>query len=608
MPPRPSKSKAERHLAALREAMRVYASGDHRGALARIRAVLKADPANAEAHRLCAHALLATGDRERALVHAERAVALAPAAPQPHTTLGSVLDAMDEPERALAALRRAVEINPRDPDALTTLAIRLDARQAYDESLPLHKRAIAAAPAGSPSALHASMNAALAMLNAGRARDAADLMTDLARAHPAQPLVAARLAYCLNYDDRATRADTDRAHRRWGALVEQTTQTITPTAPDPDRDRLRVALVSPDLRAHSVSNFLGALLDHLDRDRFELCAWFTSRHADGVTETLRARFDRWHDAPAMGDPDLARALADERTDIAIDLSGHFAGHRLGAFARAAAPVQLTWLGHPATTGLTRIHARLVDSLTDPPEADDAPESARPGEQLVRLDPCFLCYDPPEGGPAPAERAPSAEDSPFTFASFNDTKKLSPATLDLWARILERAPDARLLLKAAPLGAAAVRTIVSQAFASRGIDPARLELLGRSETRDEHLAAYRRADVALDPFPYCGTTTTCEALWMGVPVLTRAGDPRTGTHASRVGLSLLTNTGLPDLCAETDDQYVERALSLASDPKALASLRTGLRERFATSPVCDAPAFAARFGAALADLHATRTRR
>ncbi len=591
--------KADRHRAALQQALRLHGAGDHAGALAQIRAVLKAAPADAQAHRLAAIVLLATGDRDRALVHAQKAVSLAPKAAPVHTTLGTVLEAMDRPEKALAAMRTAVDLDPSDPEALGTLAIRLDAREAYDESIPLHERALAAATPGSPSEAHAAMNAALAMLNVGRARDASDLMARLASAHPDQTIIGERLAYCLNYDDRATRARIDAAHRRWGTLVERATPTVDHPPAHAADSRRRIAIVSPDLRAHSVTNFLGALLDHLDRDRFELCAWFTSRHADGVTGSLRARFDAWHDRPGIAEAALARELAEAHTAVAIDLSGHFAGHRLGAFASKPAPLQVTWLGYPATTGLTRIDARFVDSLTDPPELDESPEHAP--ERLVRLDPCFLCYDPPALDLRPADRTPAADGQPFTFASFNDTKKLSPTTIAMWARILDRVPGSRLLLKAAPLGAASVRKFVIDAFGAHAIDPARLELLGRSPTTEEHLAAYRRADLALDTFPYAGTTTTCEALWMGVPVLTRVGDPTTGSHASRVGLSLLTNTGLPELCAPDGDAYIERAVALANDPGALASIRSGLRDRFLASPLCDAPAFARRFAGALEGL-------
>ena len=594
-------SKADRHLKALQQAMQVFARGDHTGALKSIRAVLKSSPNDAQAHRLCAIVLKAGGDTDRALFHAEKAVALAPNAAAVRTTLGSVLESAGDHERALASMRNAVDLNPADTEALSTLAGMLDTQGEYDEALELHTRAFNAAQANTPSRAHAGMNLALALLAAGRARESVDLLNQLARVFPTQPAVLQRLAYCLNYDDRTTRADLNRAHRRWGALVEANTPPARSTPIDPDNRPIRVALISPDFRAHSVANFVGPLLDHLDRERFTLCAYFTSRHADAVTETLRPRADEWHDCPAITDADLARTLTEDRIDIAIDLTGHFAGNRMGAFARTPAPLQLTWLGYPATTGLTRIHARVVDSHTDPEPVENATPTEREAETLVRLDPCFLCYEPPASGPAPAEQAPCTDGQPFTLGSFNDLKKLSPTTIDLWARTLTAIPGSRLLLKAQPLDSEAVRTSTAAAFAARGIDSDRLILMGRSETRDEHLAVYHRLDLALDTFPYHGTTTTCESLWMGVPVLSRIGDGATAPHAARVGLSLLTNAGMTDMCAHDDDAFIARAVELASNPDSLSAVRTNLRERFAVSPVCDAPAFAARFAGMLDDL-------
>ena len=605
-PPNRTPSKADRHLKALQQAMQVFAKGDHAGALGSIRTVLKSSPSDAQAHRLCAVVLKAQGDTDRALFHAEKAVALAPAAAAVHTTLGSVLESAGDHERALTAMRRAVELNPADTEALSTLAGALDTQGEYDEALELHTRAYDAAQPSTPARAHAGMNLGLALLAAGRAHESVDLLTELARAFPTQPAVLQRLAYCLNYDDRATRADLNRAHRRWGVVIEAhtpaaRTKTINAAAANENSQPRRVALISPDLRAHSVANFVGPLLDCLDRERFTLCAYFTSRHADAVTESLRPRAAEWHDCPGIADADLARTLADDSIDIAIDLTGHFAGNRLGAFARTPAPLQLTWLGYPTTTGLTRIHARVVDSYTDPESVDSAPPADREAERLVRLDPCFLCYEPPATGPVPAERAPLAAGEPFTLGSFNDLKKLSPTTIDLWSRTLTAIPGSRLLLKAQPLDSASVRASTTAAFAERGIDADRLTLMGRSETRDEHLAVYNQLDLALDTYPYHGTTTTCESLWMGVPVLSRIGDGATAPHAARVGLSLLTNAGLPDLCARDDDAFVAKALELATNADALTAVRTNLRERFASSPVCDAPAFAARFADMLDEL-------
>jgi len=591
--PAPKKTTpADRRLAELRSAMQRYNAGDRAGALKAIRAVLKADPANAQAHRLCAVVLSAAGDRDRALFHAQQAVKLAPAASPVHTTLGSVLDAMGDPARALESMRAAVKLNPNDVEGLTTLAITLDSQERYDEALEVHSRALAA----DPNHAVAGLNAAISMLAMGRARDAVDLMQRIASARPGDTHAAERLAFCMNYDDRATRASINLAHHAYGQCLENTTKQVT----IPYRQMhcpLRIGLVSPDLRAHSVASFLGPPFDHLDKDKFTLCPFFTSKHADAVTESLRQRSDEWHDCAGLSPADLAAHISKLNIDILIDLSGLFAGHRIPTFAATPAPIQATWLGYPNTTGLTRIHARFVDSLTDPPEFDGRPDDIRETEKLIRLDPCFICYNPPADAPDPAGTPPSTTGEPFTFGSFNDIKKINPTTLGMWAGVLEKAPKSRLFLKAGPLGAKAVREHILSSFQERGIDPGRLLLAGRSPSQAGHLAEYHKVDLALDTFPYCGTTTTCEALWMGVPVLSRIGE----THASRVGLSLLTNTGLPNLAAPDSESFIHRAAELATNAALLAETRADLRARFLASAVCDAPAFAARFAGALQTL-------
>jgi predicted O-linked N-acetylglucosamine transferase (SPINDLY family) len=270
----------------------------------------------------------------------------------------------------------------------------------------------------------------------------------------------------------------------------------------------------------------------------------------------------------------------------VDLAGHTAsGHaaksRLLVFARKPAPVQVTWLGYPNTTGLKAIDYRMVDEVTDPVEEADAFAS----ETLVRLPGGFLCYGGDDGAPAPGP-VPSLTTGTVTFGSFNSPPKLSPATLDAWAQVLTRLPEARLLLKGKPFADAATRALYHGRLAERGVGPERVELAPWLPEQ-AHLALYDRIDIALDPFPYNGTTTTCQALWMGVPVVALRGD----RHASRVGASLLTQIGLPDLIADSIGAYVEIAVALAGDPARLADLRHSLRLRMAASPLCDAGGFA-----------------
>jgi predicted O-linked N-acetylglucosamine transferase (SPINDLY family) len=269
-------------------------------------------------------------------------------------------------------------------------------------------------------------------------------------------------------------------------------------------------------------------------------------------------------------------------DVLLELGGHSGEPRLLALAGKPAPVIVTAIGYPNTTGLPAVDWRVVDAITDPPGSERLCT-----ERLLRLDPCFLCYTPPEHAPEPAM---PAADAPVTFGSFNNAAKIGPASIALWARVLQAVPGSRLLLKSQTLSDATGRARIERRFAEAGVDASRLELIAYSKTREEHLALYGRVHVALDTTPYNGTTTTCEALWMGVPVVATLGD----RHAARVSASLLHAAGHPELVATDADAFVALAAKLAQDRARLTTLRSGLRDTLRASPLCDAPAYAARF--------------
>jgi protein O-GlcNAc transferase len=305
------------------------------------------------------------------------------------------------------------------------------------------------------------------------------------------------------------------------------------------------------------------------------------RAPDARTERFKGYADHWVSTVGMPDEAVAECIRRDGIDVLMDVAGHTANNRLPVFARKPAPVQMTWLGYPNTTGLQTIDYRLVDAVTDPEGEADALAS----EALVRLPGGFLCYDAPNDAPLPGP-PPSLTTGVVTFGSFNNPAKMSASTLDAWAKLLTRIPLAHLLLKGKPFTDAAARALYLDRLDERGVAPERIELVGWLPDED-HLAHYGRVDVALDPFPYNGTTTTCEALWMGVPVVTLRGD----RHVGRVGASLLTQIGMSNLIADSVEAYVETAVALAGDPARLSELRHSLRPRMAASPLCDAPAFA-----------------
>src|SRR5208282_4692744 len=331
--------------------------------------------------------------------------------------------------------------------------------------------------------------------------------------------------------------------------------------PDPER-RLRVGYVSPDFRRHPVGLFLLPLLEAHDRGRVEVFCYSSVSAPDDITQQCLNHADCWRDAAALDDETLAALIRADRIDVLVDLSAHIAGNRLLVFARKPAPVQATYLAYCSTTGLQTIDYRLTDPYLDTP----GQAGAAYAEQSVWLEDTYWCYRPvielPPPGPLPAVGT-----GYVTFGCLNNFCKASPPCLSVWRDLLQTVPGSHLLL-CAHRGAHRDRL---RGFFAAAVDPQRVEFVGVS-LLPEYFRLYDRIDIALDPFPYSGGTTTCDALWMGVPVVSLAGK----TAVGRAGLSILTNAGLPDLVAGSIDDYLRIAASLANDLARLDGLRTGLR--------------------------------
>jgi predicted O-linked N-acetylglucosamine transferase (SPINDLY family) len=349
-----------------------------------------------------------------------------------------------------------------------------------------------------------------------------------------------------------------------------------------------VGFVSGDLRRHPVAFFLEPLLAHRDRAQFACFLYANQNANDAFSERLNAVCDGWRTIVRADDETVCRQIRADGIDILIDLSGHTGYNRLPLFARRPAPVSMTWLGYPGTTGLSTIDYRISDAIADPPDLDPAWSS----ERVIHLENGFHCFRPPAENVAPGP-APVRADGRITFGSFNNLSKVSDETIALWARVLARVERSRLLVKAEALSNGQVQDHLRERFARCGITADRLVFTGWTGGLAEHLAMYRQVDIALDTFPYGGTTTTMEALWMGVPVLTLCGQ----THMARVGASLLTHAGCPQWVAQTEASFVDLAAGLAADPAGLADLRQTLRTRLEESPLMDAPGFCRRFEAA-----------
>jgi len=343
--------------------------------------------------------------------------------------------------------------------------------------------------------------------------------------------------------------------------------------------KIRIGYVSPDFSEHAVARFLLSFLPFHDREKFEIFLYSNVESPDTTTQRFKDLGLNWREILQLKDEAAAELIARDEIDVLIDLAGHTIGNRLGIFALRPAPVQVTYLGSPGTTGMPEMDFRLTDSISDPPGMTESHYT----EKLVRIDPCFICFDPPAIESIDVNRASQS----ITFASFNAVRKISPKTLSLWSRVLREVPNSNLMIKAAALEYSESRHLALEVFTKADIDPARVKLLPRTATYADHLRVYEQVTIALDTYPYNGTTTTCESLWMGVPVVTLRGP----THMSRVGTSILTNIGLPKLIASSDDEYVRLATELSRDTNRLQSLRTNLRQRVKDSPLVDGRRFA-----------------
>lgn len=504
--------------------------------------------------------------------------------------LGAALKAQGRNDQALHHLERAVRLAPWSAEHWSAFAEAAVEAGRFDDGEQALRRCLEL----NPGHVLAHVQQADLLLMSGRPEEAELAARETVRIAPENFFHAVTRATFTCYSSRCTPAERFAAHRAAAAGAEQAFRPPIPPLDtsaagfrDPERP-LRIAYLSPDFLTHSVSYFFEPILEHGTRNAFLSHCYFASERSDATTARLRSLAAGWRTLPKPTEQAIAQHLREDRIDIAIDLAGFTNSSIIWPLRQRITPIQGTYLGYPHSTTMANIDVRFVDSLTDPREGPFAADHLAT-ERLIRLDPCFLCYRMPPApevdSPDPAGRA-----GPITFGSFNLMGKQGEAARRAWKQVLDAAPGSRLLLKDGAFEHEQGRARWRRTLEASGIDPARATLLAKTKTRDDHLALYGQVDIALDPFPYNGTTTTCEALMMGVPVITVAGD----SHASRVGVSLLSAAGLPELIASDEGEYVRIAADLAADRPRLAALRAGLRARLAASPLCNGPAFARRW--------------
>jgi len=578
--------------------------------------VLKPD--FAMAHYNLGNAFKELGRLDEAVASYRQALALTPGFADAHNNLGAALQDLGRLDDAVASYRQALVLTPDFAGALSNLGIALQGLGRLDEAVASFHKALVLKPdfAGAHinlgNALHdlgrlddavASYHQALVLKpdTAGAHYDLGIALHDLGRLDDAvasyhkalvlKPDFSAahnNLIYAEQFRTGVTLRKLKSIHGEWdkqfGAPLKKEWRDHG-NIPDPER-RLRIGFVSPDLGRHPVGFFVVGLLEHRQEKEVEFIC-YSDRAPDELTERLIELSDEWTDARGVSDEDLSRRVRSDRIDILIDLAGHTAKNRLLVFARRPAPVQVTWAGYVGSTGLSAMDYLIAD-------ARHVPEGAERhySERVIRLPDGNICYHPPDDaprvGPLPFERRGF-----ITFGCFNNPAKVNNLVLSTWAEILKAVPNSRLILKYRHMDAAGNRNRILDQFGARGVEGSRLTLEGKSP-HSELLARYNDVDIALDTFPYSGGLTTCEAVWMGVPVLTKPGE----TFAGRHSLSHLTNVGAADFVSDDLPDYVSKAVQLANDVPRLKGLRSGLRERMARSALCDGEKFATDFTSAM----------
>ncbi|WP_051327916.1 tetratricopeptide repeat protein [Desulfatirhabdium butyrativorans] len=494
--------------------------------------------------------------------------------------LGAMYKDLGQTEKAIGAFEKTIAIDPQYADAYYNLGYAYQGQGQYDLARQWYNKCLAIRP----DFEMALSNSASLYKEQGMIDAAIESYEELIRKNPLNGYHWSNLLLCMNYKEGVTAEELYERHIAYG----QTFENAIAVFPQPTNQnltanrRLRVGFVSADFRTHSVAFFLMPFLVEYDRKRFEVFCYSNVHQPDATTEKMRALADHWRNIRPMSDADAGQSIRNDAIDILVDLAGHSGYNRLTVFAAKPAPIQVTWLGYPNTTGLRRVDYRLSDKWTDPPGESEALNA----ERLFRLNGGFLCYQPPTDAPDVAD-LPAEKSRTITFGSFNNRIKITEMTIRIWSRILRRIPDARIVLKSSSRLDDTGKDSLLSALESEGIAADRITILGYLPLR-EHFEAYGFIDIALDTFPYNGTTTTCEALYMGVPVLALEGR----THAGKVSAGILARVGLTDWIAKTEDEYVALAVQKARDLDALAVLRRELRKRMNRSSLMDRYLFTA----------------
>jgi protein O-GlcNAc transferase len=563
------------------------------------RKAVRLKPDSIEARINLGNVQTARGKLDEAALNYREALRIKPDYALAHNNLGGTLQIQGKTDEAVTSYLQALQCKPDYAEAHGNLATALQTQGNLDEAERHLREALRFQPG--LGATHNNLGGILQLV--GKFEEAITHFREAMRLMPGDPSAHSNILLCMNYDPKTDLAVLFEEHREWGKrwglpevrnpLSDVKTSDLGHRTSDlsPSR-RLKIGYVSPDLTWHPIAHFLQPILAHHNPDQVQAICYAEVSAPDAMTARLKTLSKGWRSITGLTDLEVAKLVRDDAIDILVDLAGHTAKSRLRFFAHQPAPVQVTYLGYPYTTGLPTIQYRLTDAVADPPE-----EPASHTEELIRLPGGFCCYTPPstapEPGPLPAQKA-----GYVTFGSLHALHRLNAEVLDLWSAILRAVPTAHLLIFRHTLRGNIKEGLLKH-FTDRGIEAGRIDMRQHyfKDDSSRYLSVYQDVDVSLDTFPWSGHTTACESLWMGVPVITLRGN----RHAGRMVASVLTQIGLPDFIAESAEQYVARAVQVAQDIDGLARLRSELRDQVRNSPLCDGKKFTRNLEAAYREM-------
>lgn len=555
-------------------AFALHQGGSSPEAVTQYLACLALDPARARAANNLGNLLSGMGRHEEAAEAFGKAIQADPNHANAHQMLGFLLLSQDKPAEALPHLADAARLNPGGKEPRFGLAQTLESLDRLDEAIRAYQSIIE----DFPEAAHAHVNLAGVFARQGLMDQALEHLEQARELDPSHPVIRSNIILDSHYTPHVNAATRLAEARAWAQRFEAPLKSSWPRhANDSDPERpLRIGYLSSDFRRHPIGFFMSGVFTNHDRDRFVVYTYSSTPSHDWLTEVFRKHAHQWREVRSLDAAAIAGMVRDDRIDILVDLAGHSAGNHLLVLAHRPAPVQMVAGGHFCTTGLEAVDYLIADAHHAP--ADHEGEFT---ENLIRLPGGYVCYSPPDYAPA-VSALPALASGHVTFGCLNNAAKLGPWVIDLWARLLGELPEARLFLGTKVFSHPGTRDRYRSLFEERGIAGTRIEFAGSAPHAD-YLGYYNRMDVALDPFPFSGGLTTCEALWMGVPVVTLGGG---NSFASRHSVGHLNSAGMSHLIADTPEAYIEKARALVRDLDALSEHRRTLRPRLAGSPLCD----------------------